>query len=77
MEFHGYNIESQFEQTVNGFPNQKRRTSGFDYHNEFNIIVKNGDDKRAVFKFYGSYHDYEKGITVLSDDQIKDAFDVS
>jgi hypothetical protein len=66
------NIEAQYEKPVLGFPNTKC-TRGDDYHNEFNIIVKNQKANRAVFKFYGSTFDYNKGITRLSDEDIKTA----
>jgi hypothetical protein len=67
-------VESQYEKSVLGFPNEgptKRRYQ--DYHNEFNIIVKNDQENRAVFKFYGSSADYEKNKTIMNDDDLKEA----
>lgn len=68
------NVESQFEKSVLGFPNEgPTKTKYQDYHNEFNIIVKNDQDYRAVFKFYGSSVDYQKNKTTMNDDDLKEA----
>lgn len=68
------NIEAQFEKPVVGFPNEKS-SRGTDYHNEFNIIIKNMDGNRAVFKFYGSTSDYNKNKVSMNDDDLKCALE--
>ena len=67
-------IEAQYEKPVLGFPNEKT-TRAMGYHNEFNIVITDVENNRAVFKFYGSTHDYEKGKTTMSDDDLKCALE--
>jgi len=62
-------VESTFEETRKGFPNDKRDQN---YHNHFKITVSSMHGSET-FDYYGSQFDCEKGKKVLTDDDLKGA----
>lgn len=61
-------VESQYEKPVYGFPDSQDSM----YHNQFVIrITKDITDPKfndwQIFTYYGSYADYQKNITALSE----------
>lgn len=54
------------------FPNSKQDQK-FNYHNEF-LVTVSANGKKASFKFYDSFANYQKGKTELSERDLQQAF---
>lgn len=62
-------IEANFVGEVRGFPFEKSKEKKM--HHRYHIVVTNYDlNTRAVFDFYGSTADYEKGIKIIPNDDL-------